>query len=149
MKVLLLNGPNLNLLGTRQPDIYGQSTLAEIEAKVRQRCLELGAELQARQSNSEGELIDAIQAAPGLGVAGIILNPGGYSHTSVAIRDALLAVELPAVEVHLSNPMAREEFRRTDLVAGACFGVVAGFGSRGYLVALEELVIRLGGVQRR
>lgn len=142
MKVLVLHGPNLNLLGTREPEIYGTKTLAEIDAEVAARAAELQAEARSMQSNSEGGLVDAIQQARDW-AGGIIINPAGYSHTSVAIRDALLAVELPAVEVHLSNPAAREEFRHVDLVAGACFGVVAGFGADGYLIALEQLVARV------
>ncbi len=138
-RVLLLNGPNLNLLGTREPQIYGQQTLAELETQVQERGRQLGVEVRCLQSNSEGELIDAIQGAPAW-ADGIVINPGGYSHTSVAIRDALLAVRLPTFEVHLSNPYAREEFRHIDLVAGACQAVVAGLGGRGYLVALEHLV---------
>ena len=144
MRVLVLQGPNLNLLGTRQPEIYGTTTLAEIEAAIASRGAELGVEVHSEQSNSEGALVDAVQSARD-SFDGILINPGGYSHTSVAIRDALLAVGLPAVEVHLSNPSAREEFRHVDLVAGACLGVVAGFGPGGYLVALEQLVVHLRG----
>ncbi|HVC22056.1 MAG TPA: type II 3-dehydroquinate dehydratase [Candidatus Dormibacteraeota bacterium] len=142
MRVLVLHGPNLNLLGTRQPEIYGTTTLAEIDRLLTDRGTDLAVEVTTAQSNSEGGLVDAIQAARPL-VSGIVINPGGYSHTSVAIRDALLAVGLPAVEVHLSNPAAREEFRHVDLVAGACLGVVAGFGPRGYVIALEQLVAAL------
>jgi 3-dehydroquinate dehydratase-2 len=146
VKVLVLHGPNLNLLGSRQPEIYGSTTLAQIDHLLQVRGGELGVEVTATQSNSEGTLVDAIQEARE-GVAGILINPGGYSHTSVAIRDALLAVGVPAVEVHLSNPSAREEFRHVDLVAGACLGVVAGFGARGYVVALEQLVATLRASQ--
>lgn len=142
MRVLVLHGPNLNLLGTREPEIYGTSTLTEIDAGLASRGQELGVEVEAVQSNSEGALVDAIQAGQG-SADGIIINPAAYSHTSVAIRDALKAVGLPAVEVHLSNPAAREEFRHVDLVAGACQGVVAGFGGDGYLIALDQLVARL------
>lgn len=146
MKVLVLHGPNLNLLGTRQPEIYGSTTLAQIDHLLEVRGGELGVEVTATQSNSEGTLVDAIQEAREA-VSGILINPGGYSHTSVAIRDALLAVGIPAVEIHLSNPSAREEFRHVDLVAGACLGVVAGFGARGYVVALEQLVTTLRASQ--
>ncbi len=146
MKVLVLHGPNLNLLGTRQPEIYGSTTLAQIDHLLEVRGGELGVEVTATQSNSEGILVDAIQEAREA-VSGILINPGGYSHTSVAIRDALLAVGIPAVEIHLSNPSAREEFRHVDLVAGACLGVVAGFGARGYVVALEQLVTTLRASQ--
>lgn len=142
MRILVLHGPNLNLLGSRQPEIYGTATLAEIDAAIASRGAELGVEVRSEQSNSEGGLVDAVQGARG-SVDGIVINPAGYSHSSVAIRDALLAVGLPAVEIHLSNPSAREEFRHVDLVAGACLGVVAGFGQRGYLMALEQLVYHL------
>jgi 3-dehydroquinate dehydratase-2 len=146
VKVLVLHGPNLNLLGTRQPEIYGSTTLAQIDHLLEVRGGELGVEVTVTQSNSEGTLVDAIQEAREA-VSGILINPGGYSHTSVAIRDALLAVGIPAVEIHLSNPSAREEFRHVDLVAGACLGVVAGFGARGYVVALEQLVTTLRASQ--
>jgi 3-dehydroquinate dehydratase-2 len=136
MKVLVLHGPNLNLLGEREPDVYGRLTLQEIEDRVRARADELGIEVRFRQSNVEGELVDAIQAARTWADA-IVLNPAGYSHTSVAIRDAVAAVPVATIEVHLSNPSGREEFRRTDLVAGACAGVVAGFGWRSYVIAIE------------
>ena len=138
MKVLVLHGPNLNLLGTREPDVYGSLTLAEVDGKVRERAEELGVEVEFAQSNAEGELIDRIQAAPG-DFDAIVFNPGGYSHTSVAIRDAVAAIRIPTIEVHLSNPAAREEFRKIDLVAGACAGVVAGFGWRSYVMALEAV----------
>ena len=138
MKVLVLHGPNLNLLGSREPDVYGSLTLAEVEGKVRERAAELGAEVEFSQSNAEGELIDRIQAAP-KDFDAIVFNPGGYSHTSVAIRDAVAAIQIPTIEVHLSNPSAREEFRKIDLVAGACAGVVAGFGWRSYVMALEAV----------
>jgi len=142
VRILVLHGPNLNLLGSRQPEIYGTATLAEIDAAIASRGAELGVDVRSEQSNSEGGLVDAVQGARG-SVDGIVINPAGYSHSSVAIRDALLAVGLPAVEIHLSNPSAREEFRHVDLVAGACLGVVAGFGQRGYLMALEQLVYHL------
>jgi 3-dehydroquinate dehydratase II len=138
VKVLVLHGPNLNLLGTREPDVYGTLTLADVDARIRERATELGIDVETAQSNGEGELIDLIQGAPGTFDA-IVINPGGYSHTSVAIRDAIAGVGLPAIEVHLSNPSAREDFRKVDLVAGACRGVVAGFGWRSYVMALEAL----------
>ena len=137
-KVLVLHGPNLNLLGTREPEIYGTLTLADVDERVRARGEQLGMEVTSAQSNSEGGLIDLIQGARGTHDA-IVINPGGYSHTSVAIRDAIAAAGLPAIEVHLSNPSAREDFRKVDLVAGACRGVVAGFGWRSYAMALEAL----------
>ena len=138
MRVLVLHGPNLNMLGTREPEIYGTLTLAEIDARVRERATALGMEVETAQSNGEGDLIDLIQRAKESFDA-LIINPGGYSHTSVAIRDAIAAVGLPAIEVHLSNPAAREDFRKMDIVAGACMGVVAGFGWRSYVMAIDAL----------
>lgn len=138
MNVVVLHGPNLNLLGDREPEIYGRLTLAQIDDRIAARAAELQMAVRARQSNLEGELVTEIQQA-GTWAAGIVINPGGYSHTSVAIRDAVAAVGLPTIEVHLSNPAAREEFRRTDLVAGVCTGTITGLGWRGYLLALEAL----------
>ncbi len=138
MKVLILHGPNLNLLGTREPEVYGTLTLEQVNVFIIQRAKELGMEAVTAQSNIEGELVELIQDAAGWADA-ILINPGGYSHTSVAIRDAIAAVALPTVEVHLSNPAAREEFRHTDIVAGACTGVVSGFGWRSYLLGLEAI----------
>ena len=141
-KVLILNGPNLNMLGTRQPEIYGAATLADIEAACDTRAKEVGLAVECRQSNSEGELVGWIQAARGEARA-VIINPGAYSHTSVAILDALLAAELPIVEVHLSNIHQREEFRRHSYVSKAAQGVICGFGARGYIMALEALAGQL------
>lgn len=141
-KVLILNGPNLNLLGTREPEIYGTTSLAEIEAVCRARGAELGLEVDCRQSNGEGQLVDWIQEARGTR-DGLILNPGAYSHTSIALLDALLAVGLPAIEVHLSNIHKREPFRGQSFVSKAALGVVAGFGTDGYLMALEAMARRL------
>jgi 3-dehydroquinate dehydratase II len=138
VKVLVLHGPNLNLLGTREPEVYGNLTLEQIDVFINQRANELGVEVVTAQSNIEGELVTLIQDAAGWADA-ILINPGGYSHTSVAIRDAIAAVGLPTVEVHLSNTAAREEFRHTDVVAGACVGVISGFGLRSYLLGLEAL----------
>ena len=138
MNVLVLHGPNLNLLGEREPEVYGTMTLAELDTQIAEHAKRLGITVRSAQSNSEGELVDLIQGARGWADA-IVINPGGYSHTSVAIRDALAGVTLPAVEVHLSNPNAREWFRREDLVAGACTGVIAGFGGRSYTMALDAL----------
>lgn len=138
MNVLVVNGPNLNLLGLREPEVYGTMTLEDVNARVAERAAELGMRTRFEQSNVEGDLIDLIQGARGWADA-IVINPGGYSHSSVAIRDAIAGVGIPTIEVHLSNPSAREEFRHTDVVAGACIGVVAGFGWRSYVLALEAL----------
>ena len=142
MKILVLHGPNLNLLGEREPALYGTLTLAEIDARIATRGTELGVEVRSAQSNIEGVLVDTIQDAR-TWAAGIILNAGGYSHTSVAIRDAVASITIPTVSVHLTNPAAREEFRQTDILATATKGAVAGFGWRSYLVALEGLVALL------
>ena len=139
MKVLILHGPNLNLLGEREPDVYGTMTLAELDDRLAAHAKALGLEVASERSNSEGGLVDLIQGAKGGGFGAIVINPGGYTHTSVAIRDAIAAVGLATIEVHLSNPNAREWFRQTDLVAGACRGVIAGFGWRSYAMALEWL----------
>ncbi len=143
MKVLCLSGPNLQLLGTREPHIYGKETLADIHARLAARARELGAEVDARQTNHEGTLVDWIGAAPEGGFRGLLFNPGAYTHTSIALYDALKAVALPCVEVHLSNPDAREAFRRRSRVAPACLGRVAGFGAESYLLALDGLVRHL------
>ncbi len=141
-RILVINGPNLNLLGTREPGIYGKMTLADVVDGLRRRAGELGAELEAIQSNGEGELVSAIQSAAGT-FDGLILNPGAYTHTSIAIRDAIQGVALPCVEVHLSNVYAREEFRQRSLTAPACVGQVAGFGPDSYRLALEGLLAYL------
>ncbi len=141
-KVLILNGPNLNMLGTRQPEVYGKVTLADIEAACQARATDLGLAAECRQSNGEGELVDWIQAARNE-VHAMIINPGAYSHTSVAILDALLAADLPTVEVHLSNIHRREEFRHHSYVSKAAQGVICGFGARGYIMALEALAAQL------
>ena len=138
LKVLVLHGPNLNLLGEREPEVYGRTTLAEIDERIAARARELGIEPRSAQSNSEAELIDRIQDARGWADA-ILINPAGYSHTSVAIRDAIAAGGVPAIVVHLSNPAAREDFRRSDIVATAARAVVAGFGWRSYLMALDAV----------
>jgi 3-dehydroquinate dehydratase II len=136
--ILVLNGPNLNLLGTRQPEIYGRAGLADIEKSCRRRAGELGLGLEFRQSNHEGELIDWIQQARGK-MAGIVINPAGYSHSSVALLDALVASDLPVIEVHLSNIFKREAFRHHSFVSEAARGVICGLGPRGYLLALDAL----------
>ena len=141
MKVLVLHGPNLNLLGQREPEIYGHTTLADIDAALAELAHAHGAQLETLQSNHEGELIDRIQAARGSADA-IIINPGGLTHTSVALRDALIACDLPVVEVHLSNIHAREEFRQRSLVSDVALGVICGLGPIGYQLALRALLDR-------
>lgn len=136
--VFILNGPNLNLLGTREPDVYGHATLADIEENCRKTAVSLGLEIDFRQSNREGELVDWIQAAAGR-AGGIIINPGAYSHTSVAIHDALLGVGLPTIEVHLSNIFAREPFRRHSYISPVAAGVISGLGPHGYTLALDAI----------
>jgi 3-dehydroquinate dehydratase-2 len=137
--VAVLHGPNLNLLGTREPHIYGTTTLAEIDRALTERAAARGATVETFQSNGEGELVDRIQAASGRAHA-IVINPAAYTHTSVAIADALAAVGLPAVEVHLSNLQRREPFRRRSLTAAHCLGTIAGFGARSYYLALDALL---------
>jgi 3-dehydroquinate dehydratase-2 len=139
MKILFLNGPNLNLLGTREPEVYGRTTLADIEALVRQRAKDLGAEIEFRQSNLEGELVTWIQAAKGK-FAAIVINAAAYTHTSVALRDAISAVGVSTIEIHLSNIHAREEFRHKSLIAPVCRGQICGFGAKSYLLGLEAAV---------
>ena len=140
MKILVLNGPNVNLLGTREPEVYGTTTLPALEAACAEWGDALGSIVEARQSNHEGELIDWIQGAAGEGASGIVLNAGGYSHTSVALRDAVAAIDVPVIEVHLSNVHAREPFRHVSLLAPVCAGTVTGLGVVGYRAAIEALV---------
>lgn len=139
IKIALVHGPNLNLLGQRNPEVYGNLTLEKLEAAVAERAAELGAEVEAFQSNHEGELIDALHAA-GKSCQGVIFNPGGYSHTSVALRDAVEASRIPVIEVHISNIHGREHFRRTSLTAAAAQACISGMGLQGYLSALEALL---------
>jgi 3-dehydroquinate dehydratase-2 len=139
MRVLFLNGPNLNLLGTREPGIYGRQTLGEIEQRVRALADALGVAVEFRQSNHEGELVSWIQEAVGVCQV-IVLNAAGYTHTSVALRDAISATGLPTIEIHLSNVHAREAFRRESLLAPVCRGIIAGFGPDSYLLALHAAV---------
>jgi 3-dehydroquinate dehydratase-2 len=140
IRILCLSGPNLQLLGTREPHVYGRASLAEIHKRLEARARELNVHLDARQTNHEGTLVDWIGSAPTDGVTGLLLNPGAYTHTSIAIYDALRAVALPCIEVHLSNPDAREAFRRRSRVAPACVGRVSGFGPDSYELALDGLV---------
>lgn len=143
-RIFVLHGPSLNLLGTREPHIYGATTLAEINARLEARAAELGIEATCRQSNSEGELVDWIHEAKGA-AQGLILNAGAYTHTSVALMDAVLSVGLPMIEVHLSNPYRREEFRHRSYLSPVALGVICGFGAQSYLLALEALRHRLEG----
>ena len=142
-KILVLNGPNLNLLGTREPDVYGHETMAEIEAACAERASALGLTVEFRQSNSEGELVDWIQEARN-GYAGLIVNAGAYTHTSVALLDALLACDVPVIEVHLSNILQREDFRHHSYVSKAARGLICGFGGFGYEMALEAAARMVG-----
>ena len=139
MKVLFLNGPNLNLLGQREPEVYGRETLADIEAKVRKRASDLKVTVDFRQSNLEGELVNWIQHARGKFDV-IVLNAAAYTHTSIALRDAIVAVGIPTIEIHLSNIHAREKFRQKSLIAPVCRGQISGFGPKSYLLALEASV---------
>jgi|SRR5437879_1237730 3-dehydroquinate dehydratase-2 len=139
MKILFLNGPNLNLVGQREPEIYGRKTLADIEQAVRAKAAKLGAEIDFRQSNLEGELVDWIQQAKGKFDV-IVLNAAAYTHTSLALRDAVSAVGIPTIEVHLSNIHAREEIRHKSMIAPVCRGQILGFGPHSYILALEAAV---------
>jgi 3-dehydroquinate dehydratase-2 len=139
-RVRCISGPNLHLLGTREPDVYGHETLAEIHARLEQRATALGVEIETMQSNHEGTIVDWIGDSRSAGIRGLIINPGAYTHTSIAILDALSAVALPCVEVHLSNPDARESFRHQSYIARACVGRIAGFGADSYELALDGLV---------
>ena len=139
MKILFLNGPNLNLLGQREPEVYGRTTLADIEASARHRAKTLGAEIDFRQSNLEGELVTWLQEARGQFDA-IVLNAAAYTHTSIALRDAIAAIKVPTIEIHLSNVYARENFRHHSLIAPVCYGQISGFGAQSYILALEAAV---------
>lgn len=142
MKICVLQGPNLNLTGLREPGVYGARTLEDIHRRIAQRAEELDVEVEFYQSNWEGALIDKLHACRST-VDGVIFNPGAYSHTSYALRDAISAIALPVVEVHISNIHAREEFRHTSLITAVCLGQICGLGETGYILALEALVERL------
>ena len=139
MNILVLHGPNLNLLGTREPEVYGSTTLDDINARLEETAIANGASLRTFQSNHEGSLIDAIHEARGW-ADGLIINPGGYTHTSIALRDAISAVEIPTIEVHISNVFARESFRHHSFISPVCLGVISGLGWMGYRLALERLL---------
>jgi len=142
-KILVLNGPNLNLLGTREPSVYGSTTLAEINQQLQASAVAAGVELVTFQSNAEGELVDRVQAAKPEGVGMIVINPGAYTHTSIALRDAFAAVAIPFIEVHLSNVHAREPFRQHSYLSDVAVGVITGLGADGYHFALEAAIRRL------
>jgi 3-dehydroquinate dehydratase II len=145
MKILILHGPNLNLLGTREPGVYGRLTLAEIDERIAELAEREHVELRVVQSNHEGTLIDELHGAREAGYDGVVINAAAYTHTSVALRDAITAIELPTVEVHISNVHAREPFRHQSLIAPVCLGQVVGLGWRGYLLALEGLIGHIRG----
>lgn len=142
--IYVLNGPNLNLLGTREPDIYGRKTLADVEKLCRETAACFGLTAECRQTNREGELVDLIQEAGSKQAAGIIINAGAYSHTSIAIHDALVGVQIPTVEVHVSNVYARESFRHQSFIAKAAFATLCGFGIEGYGLAINGLATKIG-----
>ncbi|MGE5466111.1 MAG: type II 3-dehydroquinate dehydratase [Ignavibacteria bacterium] len=142
-RILVLHGPNLNLLGRREPEIYGRQTLADIHAAMEARGRADGVQIESFQSNSEGELIDRVQAAAAEGIEFIVINPGGYTHTSVALRDALAGVAIPFIEVHLSNIHAREAFRQHSYFSDIAVGVICGLGAQGYELALDAALARI------
>jgi 3-dehydroquinate dehydratase II len=139
VKILVLHGPNLNLLGTREPGVYGRTTLAQVDAMLRDHAHRGGHRVECRQSNHEGQLVDWLQTAPREGFAGVVFNPGAFTHYSFALRDAVAAIALPVVEVHLSNVHGREEFRRHSVIAAVARGQISGFGPRSYLLGFDAL----------
>ena len=143
-RLLLLHGPNLNLLGSREPGVYGRTSLAEIDGDLAARATAAGHQLESLQSNRESELVDRVQAAAHDGTAFILVNPAAFTHTSVALRDALAALAIPFIEVHLSNPQAREPFRHTSYFSDLAVGTIAGFGADSYRYALDAALARLG-----
>lgn len=143
LRILVLHGPNLNLLGTREPQVYGHTTLADIHQAMEARAKAAGIQIESFQSNHEGELIDRVHSARAEGIEFILINPGGYTHTSVALRDALAGVAIPFIEVHLSNVHAREEFRRHSYFSDIAVGVICGLGAQGYLLALDAALARI------
>ena len=145
-KILVLNGPNLNLLGTREPEIYGSLTMEDINERLRRRAEAAGLDMECLQSNHEGVLVDAIQAAQGT-MDYIILNAAAFTHYSIAIRDAIAAIDVPVIEVHLSNIHRREEFRHKSVIAPVVLGQIAGLGAESYMAALEAIICRMGGTQ--
>jgi 3-dehydroquinate dehydratase-2 len=149
MDVLVINGPNLNSLGTREPEVYGSTTLAEIEAGLVSRGEAAGLSVETFQSNHEGAIVDRLHQARAEGVRFVIINPGAFTHTSIAIRDAFAAVAIPFCEVHISNVHAREEFRRQSYLSDLAVGVMAGFGAQGYSLALDFVMAKLGAIPRR
>ncbi|MBM4442219.1 MAG: type II 3-dehydroquinate dehydratase [Candidatus Rokubacteria bacterium] len=146
---LVLHGPNLNLLGTREPAIYGRATLADVDALIRDHARDVGIKVDCRQSNTEGQLVDWLQGAAREGFGGVVMNPGALTHYSIALRDAVAAITVPVVEVHLSNVHGREEFRRHSVIAPVARGQVAGFGPLSYLLGLDALVVIGDGAGRR
>jgi 3-dehydroquinate dehydratase-2 len=147
--IYVLNGPNMNLLGTREPEKYGRATLADVEKLVRETAARFGIEIVFRQSNSEGELVDWIQEAQANKAVGLVINPAGYTTTSIAILDALLALTMPVIEVHVTNIHARESFRQNSYVSKAAKAVIAGFGVDGYLLAVTGLARLVGGKEKK
>jgi 3-dehydroquinate dehydratase-2 len=139
VKILVLHGPNLNLLGTREPGVYGKVTLAEVDRMIREHARRRGGSVECRQSNLEGQLVDWLQAAQREGFNGVVFNPGAFTHYSIALRDAVAAIKLPVVEVHLSNVHGREEFRRHSVIAAVARGQIAGFGPQSYLLGFDAL----------